>query len=125
MNQNVKALLIGVIGMTFVTLFVKFMYDREYPPAYLVVEAEVIDPSAYNDYENKAAKIIKSFGGEFIVRGGKTIASAGLPPKRIAISIFPTMEKAEAFQNSEAYKEIIPVRDKASKYRAYIAGGSE
>jgi uncharacterized protein (DUF1330 family) len=34
------------------------------------------------------------------------------------------MEQAQAYRNSAAYKEIVPMRDKSSKYRAFIAEGS-
>ena len=48
----------------------------------------------------------------------------GLPPKRFAIGVFDTMEQAQAYRTSAAYKEIVPMRDKSSKYRAFIAEGS-
>jgi hypothetical protein len=34
------------------------------------------------------------------------------------------MEQAQAYRVSAAYKEIVPMRNKSSKYRAFIADGS-
>ncbi len=51
-------------------------------------------------------------------------AFAGEPPKRAVIAVFDSLEKAQALRDSPAYKELIPVRDKASKYRAYIVEGA-
>ena len=47
--------------------------------------------------------------------GGKTVAFVGEPPKRIAISEWESLEKAQAFINSEALMKLAPQRDKAVK----------
>ena len=94
------------------------------PPAYLIAEVEVTDPPTYKTYLTGTNPIIARYGGKFIVRGGKTLALAGEPPKRVVVSIFESMDKAAAFQNDPDYKALIPIRDKSSKYRAYIVEGT-
>ena len=47
----------------------------------------------------------------------------GAPPKRIAIIQWQSLEKAKAFYESEAYKRVIPIRDKSSNFRAYVIEG--
>ena len=51
-------------------------------------------------------------------------AFAGEPPKRAVIAVFDSLEKAQALRDSAAYKELISVRDKPSKYRGYIIEGA-
>ena len=60
------------------------------------------------------------------MRGENVVAleGDGPAPKRFAIAVFDTMEQAHAYRPSAAYKEIVPMRHKSSKYRAFIAEGS-
>jgi uncharacterized protein (DUF1330 family) len=62
-------------------------------------------------------------GARFIVRGGKTFVVNGAPPKRIAALQWESTEKAQAFFDSEPYKQLIPIRDKSSNFRAFIVEG--
>ena len=93
------------------------------PPAYVVAEIEVTDPATYQTYLDRNNATIAAFGGRFLVRGGKTAAFAGEPPRRIAIYVFESIEKAQAFRDSEAYKATIADRDRSSKFRAFIVEG--
>jgi uncharacterized protein (DUF1330 family) len=54
------------------------------------------------------------------------LVAGGMVPRvqRFAIAVFDTMEQAQAYRASAAYKEIVPMRNKSSKYRAFIADGS-
>jgi uncharacterized protein (DUF1330 family) len=63
------------------------------------------------------------FGGKRLVRGGKIVAMEGEAPKRVVVSVYESMEKAQAQRNSAAYKELSPLRAKAVKVREYIAEG--
>jgi len=62
--------------------------------------------------------------GRFLVRGGKIDAFAGEPPKRTVTAVFDSLAQAEAFRDSPAYQALVPLRDQASKFRAYIAEGA-
>jgi len=119
-----NALLAGITGAIAGGLAVQILHAQAKPPAYLIAEVEVTDPPTYKTYADGTNPIMAAFGGKFIVRGGRTISLAGQPPTRVAISIFESIEKAEAFQNSDAYKALVPIRDKSSKYRAYIVEGA-
>lgn len=81
------------------------------------------NPELYKQYLDKNRPLTGQYGGRFIARGGKIATFAGEPPKRAIIAVFESIEKAEAFRDSAAYKELIPMRDQASKYRAYITEG--
>ena len=47
--------------------------------------------------------------------GGKTVAFVGEAPKRVGIQEWESLEKAQAFRNSDAFKKLAPQRDKAVK----------
>jgi len=93
------------------------------PPAYLIAEIEVTDPDGYKKYQDGVSSVLAASGGRFLVRGGKTVALDGAPPKRIAVIAFDSMEKAQAYRNSTVYKELVPVRDKSSKFRLFAVEG--
>jgi uncharacterized protein (DUF1330 family) len=61
---------------------------------------------------------------EFIVRGGRTFVVNGAPPKRIAVIRWDSYEKAQAFFDSETYRQLISLRDKSSNFRAFVIEGA-
>ncbi|MDI1284079.1 MAG: DUF1330 domain-containing protein [Reyranella sp.] len=62
-------------------------------------------------------------GGKYIVGGGRSVAFYGEPPKRIAIMVFESLEKAEATFNSEAYRAAKAAGDKVATFRIYAVEG--
>jgi uncharacterized protein (DUF1330 family) len=92
-------------------------------PAYLIGEIEVTDPEGYKKYQDGVSAVLAASGGRFLVRGGKTVALDGAPPKRIAVIAFDSLEKAQAYRNSTVYKELVPIRDKSSKFRLFAVEG--
>jgi uncharacterized protein (DUF1330 family) len=50
------------------------------------------------------------------LQGGKIVAMEGAAaPKRVAITEWDSLEQAQAFFNSKAWKDLAPQRDKATK----------
>jgi uncharacterized protein (DUF1330 family) len=104
---------------------VQALHAQTEPPAYVVAEIDVMNPDPYDkEYVPPAAKAIADGGGKYLVRGGKTVAFYGEPPKsRIAVMIFASLEKAQAAFNSSAFKEAKKVGDKYAKFRVYAVEG--
>src|SRR6266849_6304334 len=77
---------------------VQALHAQAKPPAYVVAEIDVMNPGPYDkEYVPPAAKAITDGGGKYLVRGGKTVAFYGEPPKpRVAVMIFTSLEKAQA-----------------------------
>jgi uncharacterized protein (DUF1330 family) len=92
-------------------------------PAYLVVEVDVKDPDTFRKYATAIPGTVEPFGGRFIVRGGKTEALEGAPPKRIILIAFDSMEKARGWWNSPAYEAIRPIRHSAAETRLFFVEG--
>src|SRR3984893_12403765 len=94
-------------GVVVGAALVQALHAQAKPPAYVVAEIDVADAESFDkEYVPPAAKSITDGGGKYLVRGGRTVAIFGEPPKtRIAVMAFENMEKAQAAFNSPAFKE--------------------
>ena len=101
------------------------LHAQAKPPVYQVVEIDVLNQEAYlGDYAPKAQAAIKAAGGKFLAAGGKTTTIEGEPPKpRIVIQQWDSLEKVQAYRNSAAFKDLLPLRDKMAKFRSYVVEG--
>jgi uncharacterized protein (DUF1330 family) len=97
------------------------LHAQAKPKAYTVSEIETLDAAAQAAYVPHILAAIKAAGGRsFNTAGGKTAAIVGEAPKRVAINEWDSLEQAQAFYNSKAWKDLAPQRDKAQKLmRAY------
>jgi uncharacterized protein (DUF1330 family) len=120
MKTNHKVAVGTVAGFGLGVLVVQVLHAQARPPAYTVAEVEVTDPETYKQY---IAVGVPPTDGHFIARGGSIYVVNGAPPKRTAIVQWQSLEKAKAFYESEAYKHVIPIRDKSSIFRAYVIEG--
>ena len=86
-------------------------------PAYLIVEMKITDPEQYKQYMAEAPPVVKAFGGEYLVRGGKHESLEGdWTPHRVAMLRFPSFEQAKAFYDSPQYAEVRAKRAGAVEY---------
>jgi uncharacterized protein (DUF1330 family) len=94
------------------------------PPGYMIVEYEVTDPAAYQEYLKASAELRQSgLGGTFLVRGAKGVGLSGEPPKTTAIIQFASLEEAVDFDRSAEYSALKANRDKALKWRSFVVEG--
>ncbi len=85
--------------------------------AYLLVEMQITNPEQYRQYMAEAPAVVKAFGGEYLVRGGKHESlEGGWTPHRVAILRFPSFEQAKAFYDSPQYTEVRAKRAGAVEY---------
>ena len=93
--------------------------------AYVIAEIEVTDPAGYEEYRKQVLAVVTKYGGKFIVRGGKIDArEGGWNPKRIVLVEFPSLAQAQKWYDSEEYRPLIKLRQKASKGRLIIVEGA-
>jgi len=64
-----------------------------------------------------------SFGGHYIVLGGKITLGEGAPPRRITIIAFDSLEKAQQWFNSPVAAAARAEAQKFAKIRSYIVEG--
>ena len=84
--------------------------------AYSVTELEVLDQAGAAAFAPKAQAAQKAAGANpFRTGGGKIVAGEGTPPKRVAITEWNSLDQAEKFFSSAAWKDLQPERDKVLK----------
>ena len=92
--------------------------------AYVISEAEILDPEFIEQYRLLAQGTITKYGGRYVVRGGGVEPVEGdWAPKHIVIVEFPTMERARTWYHSPEYAEALKVRQKALNRRLIFVEG--
>ena len=103
---------------------VQGLHAQAKPPAYSVAEIDISDQAAYSTYVPKAQAAIKAAGGKILAAGGTITAVEGQPPKsRVVIQQWDSLEKYQAYRNSAAFKDLLPIREKVAKWRTYVVEG--
>ena len=92
--------------------------------AYVIVEIEIVDPVGYEEYKKLAGATVEKYGGNYIVRGGKTeVLEGDWNPKRIVVLEFPTMERAKEWLNCGEYREPRKMRHRTAKTNMILVEG--
>jgi uncharacterized protein (DUF1330 family) len=125
MKTRYTAALSVCAGIAVGAAAVQALHAQAKPSAYVIAEIDVTNLGPYDkEYVPPAAKAIADGGGKYIIRGGRTVALYGEPPKgRIAVMVFESMEKAQAAFDSAAYKDAKKVGDQYAKFRVYAVEG--
>jgi uncharacterized protein (DUF1330 family) len=125
MNRSVTIGLAMLAGAALGAAAVEGLHAQAKPPVYQVVEIDVLNQDAYvKDYVPKAQAAIRAAGGKFLAAGGKTTTIEGEPPKsRIVIQQWDSVEKIQAYRNSAAFKDLLPLRNKLAKFRSFAVEG--
>ena len=110
-------------GVAFGAAAIQGLHAQAKPKAYIITEVEIINQEAFNEFSPKVAEATKADGGTYLARGGKIVALEGQPPKRTIVTVYDSVEKAQASRTSAAWKAITPLREKATKTRSYIVEG--
>lgn len=93
-------------------------------PAYVIVEIEIHDPVAYEEYKKLTPASISAYDGKFVVRGGITECVEGnWNPQRIVVLKFPSVERAKEWWQSEEYAEAKTTRQRSAKTKMLIVQG--
>jgi len=115
-----------IAGAALAAAAIQGLHAQAKPKAYLITESEVLDRAALDTYFPQVRQAAKALGGnlEFVGPGEKIVALVGDAPKRIGVSEWDSMEKAQAWYNSPERKALQPPRDKAQKItRQFIVEG--
>jgi len=97
------------------------LHAQDAAPAYVISEIDVLDEHGYaNEFLPLAKKALADSGQKRLALTGNTLAIAGDPPKsRIVLSIFSSMDKAQAAYKSPAYVEAENIGEKYAKIRIF------
>jgi uncharacterized protein (DUF1330 family) len=84
--------------------------------AYVIVDVEVLDPELYKEYTSRVPATLTTYGGRFLVRGGRYETLEGTwQPRRIVVLEFDSYAAAMAWYRSPEYQEIVPLRQKYAR----------
>ena len=74
------------------------------PTAYLIVESRITDPEQFKQYMAAAPEVVKAFGGEYLVRGGRLeVLEGDWQPPRMTVLRYPSFDAAKAMYDSPGY----------------------
>jgi len=92
--------------------------------AYFIIQLNITNSENYKDYISQVTPIVKKFGGEYIVRGGKSESAEGKwPYERTVVLKFPSYEMVKKWHNSKEYNPIRKIREDNSEGNAIIIDG--
>jgi uncharacterized protein (DUF1330 family) len=112
-------------GAVFGGLALNGLHAQTKPGAYVVVDiSEITNPDVFKTLLPKAGPAMQAFNGQFVMRTENITALDGAAPKRIIVIGFDSVEKAKAWNDSAAQKEVNDIRIKSTKSRSFIADGA-
>ena len=116
--------LVAMLGAGIGAVGAQILFAQSTAPAFLVAEVQLTDADAIKPYAAKAPQLVIQHGGQYLVRGGKTESLEGMEPAgRVAIIQFPSLAALKNFYDSAEYREVLPIRQKATKSRLFAVEG--
>ena len=125
MKTQYMVTLAVVAGFGLGAVAVQGLHAQAKPPIYYIAEIDVTNLDAYTkEYAPKAQALIKASGGRLLAAGQKVTSIEGAPPKpRVAVQVWDSMEKIQAWRNSAEFKELRKIGDKYAKFRTFTVEG--
>ena len=94
-------------------------------PAYFIVDIEITDPTAFEEYRKRVPATIEKYGGKPLVRDGRMeVLDGDWRPKRVVVTEFPSVEQAKRWYDSEEYRALKPLRMRTSKANVILVEGA-
>jgi uncharacterized protein (DUF1330 family) len=126
MHQRIALGLATLAGVAIGATAIQGLHAQAKPPAYLVIPIlKINDAAAFKaDVTDKASgENLAGAGGHYVIRSNKFTSLDGTPPERLVIIAFDSVEKAQAFENTEGQKAINAARMKTTNSLSYIVEG--
>ncbi|WP_268036387.1 DUF1330 domain-containing protein [Algoriphagus sp. PAP.12] len=84
-------------------------------PAFVIVEVDIQDPVAYEEYKKHTPATVEKYGGKFILRGNPVEALEGeWNHDRLVMLEFPDKNSARDWYYSKDYQKAKEIRAKGS-----------
>ena len=126
MHHHITLGLVAIVSAALGAAAVQTLHAQAKPPIYQITEIDVSNLDAYTkDYAPKAQAIIRANGGRNLAAGENVTRVEGDAPKRrVALTVWDSMEKFQAYRNSAEFKELrATVGDKYAKFRTFTVEG--
>lgn len=127
MKTNFKLAVALIAGAAIGGMAIQGLHAQAKPPAYLIIPIlNINDAAAFKTgvLDKVKREDLTAAGGQYVVLSQKFIGLDGTPPERLIIIKFDSVEKAQAFLNTPAQKEINAARIKSTKSLSFIVEGS-
>lgn len=93
-------------------------------PAYMIIDVNISDSNAYEEYKKHVPALIQKHGGEYLIRGGDhKVVEGSWQPTRLVLLKFPSIEAANAFNDDPDYQPIKAIRHRAAHSSIVVAEG--
>jgi uncharacterized protein (DUF1330 family) len=93
-------------------------------PAYVVVDVERTDPERAARYSELASPSVERHGGRYLARGGAIhVLEGDWEPERLVVIEFASRDAAQAWFDSDDYREARAVREGAGNWRMVVVDG--
>jgi uncharacterized protein (DUF1330 family) len=124
MKQRIVLGLTLLAGAAIGATAIQSLHAQAKPPTYVVVAIrKITDAGVYKTVIEKAPAANDAFGAKFVIRTDKITSFDGAPPERFILLSFDSPEKAQAWHNSAAQKEVDALRLKSSDSLAFLVEG--
>ena len=125
MKSSAKLTVALLIGVTVGAVAVHQLHAQAKPPAYVIVQLGAVrDPSVIEELRSKMTAVTLAHGGKYLARGRNVTPLDGKPaPQSVVIIVFENVEKAVAYRNSPALRELMPLREKGAGETAFVVEG--
>jgi uncharacterized protein (DUF1330 family) len=125
MKTKYKIAIALVAGTAIGGAAIQSIHAQMKPPTYVVVAIrKITDADSFKtNVVAKAAAALAGSGGNYVIRTDKITSLDGTPPARFVLIKFDSVEKAQAWHNSAAQKEIDAARAKSTDSLSFIVEG--
>ena len=92
--------------------------------AYVIVDIEVTNPEAYEEYRKQVPPLVAKYGGKYLTRGGEMeMLEGNWTPKRLVVIEFPSFQRAKEFYDSDEYRPVKEIRLNATNSNMVLVDG--
>ena len=99
-------------------------HEGDVMTAYVIADVTVTEPDVFKEYMQQVIDTVKSFGGTYIVRGGKVKKIEGTwDPKRLVVIEFDSVTQARKWYNSQEYCKPMQLRHESAHTNLLIVEG--
>jgi uncharacterized protein (DUF1330 family) len=127
MNRSIALGLTLLAGVAIGATAIQGLHAQAKPPAYVVIPIlKITDADTYKATVPQYPALVAAAGGHYIIRtigDDKITALDGTPPQRLIMIAFDSVEKAQAWHNSAAMKELDAIRLKSTTSLSFIVEG--
>jgi uncharacterized protein (DUF1330 family) len=126
MNTRYSIALAMLAGTGLGAAAIQGLHAQAKPPTYVVVAIRSIknaDGFKTGVVDKSSPTALAAAGGHYVVRGERIISLDGTPPQRLVLIAFDSVEKAQAWNDSAARKEVNAARIKTTDSLSFMVEG--